>query len=347
MLENPSPTPLRVAVIGHGPAAERACRVYADLETVDWVGRVSPNGDFQPNSGLGDPADEAVPVYPTIDALIETAAPQAVELHRLSMPSLDICERIAKAGIPIIFPKPFAVSLDEADRLRRVFARFDTRAYLLDPWLFHPFTDQTRELLRDGQVGEIQHIRVKSHIGSQLDTNMADFTETLNDPAIEICMLPPFDKAALIEHLMGPIDKLFAYGGAGRRMLALRFKEAGRYGVHEAVYSPQLPTAAGGDHSLEITGTDGILWLRNLDSCLVEAPKIRLKRKDIVTVWDDRAEYSPEQQERALRVHILEHLERRVPSRFDLTGALRAIAVNDAVRRSLAENRSVRVASLV
>jgi predicted dehydrogenase len=131
--------------------------------------------------------------------------------------------------------------------------------------------------------------------------------------------------------------------------VSLKFAAAGRYGIHEAVYSPQLVVQSATmpvDNSIELTGTDGILWVRNLTATMVETPKLMLKRKDQVTVWDDRVEYEFPRVLRDVRAHFVDCLRGKARPAHDVAAAQRALAVNCAAHASLAESRAVAVASV-
>jgi len=69
-------------------------------------------------------------------------------------------------------------------------------------------------------------------------------------------MEPEFDKAAIIEAAVRSDPRSSLQRREGRRMVSFKFETAGRYGVHEAVFSPELDVRseqAPADDSLEIT----------------------------------------------------------------------------------------------
>jgi hypothetical protein len=186
-------------------------------------------------------------------------------------------------------------------------------------------------------------IRVKSHLGGAFDA------ARLADPDFNLFAEPPFDKAAVIEYLLGPIAEVFCYGGPAARLASFKFAAAGRYGVHEAIVSSGLTMKSDGaptDDLIEITGTDGILWLRNLTATMVEAPKLMLKRKDVVTVWDDHADYDLAGVAAAQRAHFAAVLRGKAKPRLTVEQAARAVLLNAAAHEAWKTARPVRVAAL-
>jgi len=227
---------------------------------------------------------------------------EAIDVHMPLALHRPIVEAACERKKHIAINPPLAATEEEAAELRRLAAQAGVKLTVMDTLLQHPFMKQAKALLDDDQVGEIQMIRIKSNLGGKggfgLEFAPEDFT-----PAM-FTTHPSFAKREVIEYLLGPIVAVKTYEGPRARMEAYKFKAESRYGVHEMIFSPELEVmseAAPTDDSIEITGTDGILWIRNLTALMVEAPKLMLKRKDKVTVWDDRIDYDFLHVQRSMR----------------------------------------------
>jgi len=182
------------------------------------------------------------------------------------------------------------------------------------------------------RLGEVQAVRLKCQFG-------------VRDPDAELRKRFLSD-IGILERLMGPIREVFAYPGPDCRMLSYKFAGASRYGVHEMIVSRNLKNSDETevmDHTLEITGTDGILWVRNLASCLVEAPKLMLKRKDQTTTWDDRADCDLAGLAKACRKRFAQNLRDHTSCVASLTVERRAWTLLDASLRAERESRPVAV----
>jgi predicted dehydrogenase len=316
---------VRVAVIGGGPFAALAARAWGDVPGVELV-RMADVTRFR--------------------ELVEQANIDGVELLVDPAAHRELIELAFARGKYVAVHKPLAPDLDSARAIVAAEQKAGTKAVVFDPLLFHPFVPRAMAQLNDGQIGEVQMIRLKSHAGGQGGGGPALDPSRLSRPDHPLLLEWPFDKAALIEHFMGPVVEVFCYGAPHTRMVSYKFQGESRYGVHEVVYSPDLlvqSEAAPTDDSVEITGTDGILWLHNLTATMVEAPKLMLKRKDVVTIWDDRIEYDHSHVQAAMRAHFAEVIRGRAKPLHTLEQAERALSVNLASEQAMREASAKKV----
>ncbi len=310
---------VRIGLIGSGPFVPLARAAWERVPDAELVGMadITRYRDLIEKTSLDG-----------VEILIDPAA------HR------DVVEFAAAQGKHVALHKPLALSLESAQAIAAAVKKSRIRAVVFDPLLFHPFVARAAELLADDQIGEIQMLRIKSHAGGQGGFGPGLDPDRLNNPNHAMLLEWPFDKAALIERLMGPVVEVFCYGGPNTRIASFKFRADGRYGVHEAVYSPGLlvqSEAAATDDTLEITGTDGILWLRNLTATMVEAPKLMLKRKEVVTVWDDRVEYDQPHIQAGMREHFAAVIRGRAEPLHSLEEAQRALRLNLAAEEAIGQ----------
>lgn len=111
--------PLRLAVIGAGAFGRNHLRVYRELETshpqdVQLAALVEPNPQLRASAA----SLYNVPGFSSVDDLL--AASLAIDAASVCVPTVhhaSVAEQLLRAGIDVLIEKPFASTLDEADRI--------------------------------------------------------------------------------------------------------------------------------------------------------------------------------------------------------------------------------------
>ena len=335
---------IRIGMVGVAPAAEMIAGIYSSLPGV----KVTAVCDADPQkAGRLSEKLGLSKFFTDSQEMMKAAGVDAVEILTAPERHLEEAQKASALGKHIALHKPLTVSPADARAITVAIGKSGVVAMVLDPLMFHPFVRQAKVKLEAEAVGEIQSLRVKSHAGRLGGLGLVISPKRLADPNFNLLLERPFEKVAVIEMLMGPIEEVFCYAGTYSRMVSFKFQAAGRYGVHEAVYSPDLlihTEVMPIDNSLEITGTDGILWLRNLTALMVEAPKLMLKRKEQITIWDDKVEYGFINIMTDLRKHFIECIRGRARPRYSIQQAHRSLLINAATHTSLIESRPIRLA---
>jgi|GEM_PF-3278476 len=273
------------------------------------------------------------------------------EFEMLAVTGLDALEFASSDGIErsvfessIKIGLPLAVSGTLAENYAATLNMTAAIGAMRTPFMYmnalneHPFIDRAVKEMKRESIGELQMLRVKSNAGHLTDRRHA---EDNGNPLLR----REFDRTSLIEKLFGPVTEVFCLAGQNAWLVSYRFVAPGRYGFLEAVLSPDLRFNSDGpsiDDSIEITGTDGIIWLRNLNGLLTEAPRFAMKRRDETLILDDRIEYSLESRELDLRLRFIESIEKKGAAPFDAAPVLRAARLAEAARLSVLESRPVR-----
>jgi len=123
-----------------------------------------------------------------------------------------------------------------------------------------------KALLAEDLLGEIGAIRVRAILGGN------GAPQVLAPPFGERPLLhPAFDHFFLLTFLGGPAARLTAYlqpmdaQTGGQAMVAVRHQSAGCYSHLECAYAPELSVRSEyypHDLTVEVAGTNGIIWLR-------------------------------------------------------------------------------------
>lgn len=180
-------------------------------------------------------------------------------------------------GIAVSAPGGSIASRDEFVSLAGVSKRGGAPFRLRYPYLYYAPVRAVRSLLEGDAIGEVGTVRIQATIGGsggRYDPVPPGETDYLAHPA--------FDHFPLLAALGGAPAEVGAYlqtmdgkrGGQG--LVSCRFEVEGRYGVLECCYAPGIrfvSTAFPYDLQAEISGTDGIIWLkRGMARRSLEAP---------------------------------------------------------------------------
>ena len=248
------------------------------------------------------------------DDLADILDNPAIDLVEILVPHddhLDLALRAIAAGKAVSLQKPICLSTDDADRLVEA-AADSTRPFKgFENFLLFPPVTRASQLVRQGAIGDLLSIRIKSNPGcsktawdvpARSESWRQDQSKSGGGPLV-------FDdghhKFALAWHFMGNPTEVHAFIGATRRadgfvfdapsMISFRFPE-GRIGNLEVVYSPELEIDTrhyAQDDRVEVTGSRGVIWINCGHGRLPGAAPLTLYRDgrmqefhDIETGWE-------------------------------------------------------------
>ena len=283
-------------------------------------------------------------IYADPREMIDAGGVDAVHFLSDAESRTDVVLAACRARKHVALHKPLATTVEDARAIREAADLAGVTVLVVDPLLHFPPTAQARALLAEERVGEVQMIRIKSNAGGRGGWGPGLDPARLGDPAYNPLLTPAFEKVAVAEFLFGPIREVFAYGGPAARMVSFKFAAPARYGLHEAVYSEGLLVPSPGysvDESIEISGLDGYLWLRNPMARMVEAPRLMLKRKDTVTIWDDKTAHAFPAVVAAACGHFLACVRAGATPLCGIREAERAVRVNVAAHESARTGKPV------
>ncbi len=161
---------IKTAVIGCGPAARNqhlpALRVNPDAELVALC-------DID-TEALQRASVEGVKAYTDVEELIETESLDSVHICTPPQTRVDIAESVMPYNINVLFEKPLAASVSEAERLAELADEHGVLASVVHNKLYTPHFRKARRLVDKDEIGDVIATDV-------LHSSDADLTDTHRD----------------------------------------------------------------------------------------------------------------------------------------------------------------------
>jgi predicted dehydrogenase len=171
-----------MAGLEHGHAAGFLAR-YRDSKDVELVGVAEPDSDvaarYIKRSRL-DPAS----VYPSLEAMLERAKPQAVVAFTSTAGHLSVVTTCASRKIPVMMEKPLAVSVEQARAIEHAASEAGIPVLVNYETTWYPCNHAAYALAKDEKaLGEIRKVVVHDgHRGPKEIGVQPEFLAWLTDP---------------------------------------------------------------------------------------------------------------------------------------------------------------------
>lgn len=152
------PEPLRLGVLGAARIAPFAVLKHArNLDSVDVVAVAE---EYRPEQHLRRYAKKhRIPqTYRSFDELLANPDIDAVYVPLPISMHADWCIKAIEAGKHVLCEKPFAANATQVERVLRVAEQTDLVVAEAMHFRYHPLVDRVRQIIRDGEIGEIRHI---------------------------------------------------------------------------------------------------------------------------------------------------------------------------------------------
>ncbi len=240
----------------------------------------------------------------------ELLARNDVDLVEILLPHhlhLPVALKAIEAGKIVSLQKPMCTSAEEADRLVEAVSTSGLPFRVFENFIFYPPVVKARQLVDAGAIGTPLSVRIKSNSGISRTAWAVpagatrwrqNRTESGGGPLV-------FDdghhKFALAWHFMGNPIEVHAFLGSTRTsggqvldapsIVSFRFPD-NRVGCLEVVYSPGMEIDTrhyAQDDRVEITGTEGVLWINGGHGRLADTPPLVLYRDSAITSYTDMA----------------------------------------------------------
>lgn len=172
---------------------------------------------------------------------------------------------------------PPVENFQQLEELTRIAKSKNLRIYFYAPFLFYSPYLEAKKLLKEGKIGEIQALRIKSNIGKMDIFNRED-----------IIFKEIYEKIFIALFFLGDIEKIFSLGIQSDKnfspaIIIWKYKEPRRYGIFELVFSKEMNISSKyfpEVENIEITGTAGYIWITSKKANMQNIPSLILYRKD-------------------------------------------------------------------
>ena len=242
------------------------------------------------------------------DDIDELLADPEVDLVEILLPHhlhLAAAEKAIGAGKIVSLQKPMCMSMEEADRLVAAAEGSGRPFKVFENFVFFPPVIRAKQLIDEGAVGRPLAIRLKSNKGSNRTawevpaSARAWRQERSRTGGGPLVFDDGHHKFALAWHFMGLAEDVHAFVGKttypdgsyvdAPSIVSFRFPE-NRVGSLELVDSPDLQVTTrhyAQDDKVEITGTEGVLWINVGHGRLGDPAPVALYRDGTVTTYHD------------------------------------------------------------
>ena len=153
------PEPVRLGILGAARIAPFAVLKHARmLAAVDVVAVAE---EYRPERHLQRYAKKhGIPqTYRSFDALLANPDIDAVYVPLPIGMHAEWCIKAIEAGKHVLCEKPFAANAAEAERVLRVAQQTDLVVAEAMHFRYHPLVDRVRQIIRDGEVGDVERIK--------------------------------------------------------------------------------------------------------------------------------------------------------------------------------------------
>lgn len=293
-----------VGIIGCGRISDLHAEPYLADARTDIVSIADVDGDLLRRRGeaWGVSADRRFRDYRDLLARPDVEVVEILSPHHLHH---EMALAALAAGKHTVVQKPMAIDLEQADDMVAAAADAPGLFKVFENFIFYPPIRRARELIDAGEIGEPITIRLKSNPGFSPNAWEVPVAAARWRFDTSRCGGGPlvFDdghhKFAIAWYLMGPPQDVHAWiverevaPGAyldAPALISWRFAD-GRLGSFEVVHSPQLevPTRHyAQDDRIEITGTEGVIWVTRGHGQLLDEPPVILRRGAVTRSFDD------------------------------------------------------------
>ncbi|MDP8254249.1 MAG: Gfo/Idh/MocA family oxidoreductase [Candidatus Alcyoniella australis] len=258
----------RVGLIGCCGEAEQLARAYVRSQHAELIGVADPD---RPEAARALADELGIELYEDPLTLQKNAA--AIEICLSPQTASDWIEHCVEAQQPCRALYPCAEELGRLQTLVRRCESFDIPALLLFPPLHYPPLIKARQLLRDELLGDVQTLRMRAILGGEggwWEGGMPRFERPRGSLLLHDKL---FDMLPLALLFIGSIEQMRARieppdaSGAQSCQLSWRYEGGQGHGVFEALRAPQMFVKSWDEpmvEELELSGTDGYLWLHRM-----------------------------------------------------------------------------------
>ncbi len=244
--------------------------------------------------------------YADYRLLLEDKDVDAVEILTPHHLHAEMAVAALEAGKHVSVQKPMARTMSEVRAMVAAAEESDRVFRVYENFRFYPAHLKAEELIDKGEIGEPVGIRFRltnSTKGTHWEVPPSAWSWR-GDP--ELCGggSLTFDHGyhiySMAQYLLGPVEKVFAWISEqvdekgrywdGPAMISWKHEGGEKYGVWEAVMAKDMLIHSkyyAGEDRLEVTGSEGIIWVTRCTTGLFAAPPLVMYRDGKVTKFHD------------------------------------------------------------
>jgi predicted dehydrogenase len=234
---------------------------------------------------------------PSIE-LVEILTPH--HLHR------EMAIAAAEAGKHISLQKPPALTVGDFDEIAAAAEKAGVTLRVYENFVFYPPIVRAKQLIEEGAIGTPINIRMRSVGGSAAggwEVPLEAWAWRIDE---KTCGGGPFvfddgyHKFSIALYLLGEVEKVFAWMEAmpmgeglcvdAPSICIWKHKEGSRFGSIDFAWAYDLYIKSdyySADDRVEVTGTEGILWVTRGHGNMLDVPPLLLYREGRLTAYTD------------------------------------------------------------
>ena len=251
--------PIRCALVGHGMIGREHARIIAAHPAADLVAVC----DTDPDAGATVP--EGTVFTTDLDAALDVEGLEALWVCTPQHLHLPVVEAGLMRGLHVFCEKPFASSLDDADRMMELDASTSGDLVIGHTLRFDPNYVAIHEAVTEGRLGEIVHISAR--------WNAPDYEGRIISGRTTIPQEMAIHDLDVMRWLVGDIEHVYAEAaahavvgpGPDAAVGTVRFR-SGAVGALDHNWILPFESGLRSDHRLAVFGTRGSAYIEARDS---------------------------------------------------------------------------------
>lgn len=269
------------------------------------------------------------------DEVIRSPGIHAIEVFASPGDSARVALACLKAGIHTSVPAPLAMSLEKADELIETARNYELTLRVRQQILYYDPVIKAKDLIKKRAIGRPITLKLMLKV-TGMDKPDFDRAEWLIENQTSYL--------ALAEDFLGPVEKIHARLEANQtngipcsNVVAWKYCEKHQYGYLQVDFTPGLHVRTFTDpiyRAVEITGTDGVMFINRAEGQLLRQPVLVVRAKDKTIVHemlkDDWREVFSTMARDMVRA-VIENKQPRSNANSSRNALLLALAAKDSI----------------
>ena len=297
-------SPINVGIIGTGRISDLHVIEYINNPNTEIIAVCDKNGN-RAEQKIKKWKLKNVKIYSDYNEILKNDEIDLIEIlvpHHLH---LEVTLEAIKKKKVISLQKPMCLSISEANNLISETKKHNALVKIFETFIFYPPVLKAKELVDNGEIGTPLSIRIKSNPGFSstawdIPEDASDWRQNLKESGGGPLVFDDgHHKFALAWFFMGQAEEIHAWINHTKTsdnfifdapsIISFKFSEQ-RIGNLEIVYSPNLKIMTkhyAQDDRIELTDTEGVLWINHGHGSLGETPPLVLYKDGQYKYWNN------------------------------------------------------------